>query len=155
MAWVQRQSPRDCAPTRLLIGAGAAGLVVVAFLATAVPPERSGWRLAVLAVGVGAFALVTRDAVAALATACLAWPTLLGFLVDRYGELHWHGSVDLVRAGVLLGAALGGTALGWARSALHTRRPRRPGRPGRRGRSESLQRSAREPAQEEWKPIDG
>lgn len=107
----------DGRTSRLDIGFGvAAGLVTVVvgcFVASWLyPPGVDADRLFVLAVFIAGFAAVAGNALAALVTAGLAWPFYLGFLVDRYGELHWHGWVDLVRLAVLAVAALLGTAVG-------------------------------------------
>jgi K+-sensing histidine kinase KdpD len=44
-----------------------------------------------------------------LAVACaagLAWLVVNGFLVDRFGELSWHGPADVYRAVMLAVAGL-------------------------------------------------
>lgn len=101
------------ADTGVLAGAGSVAVVAGCFAAAVVPAHLPGQRLAVLAVAVAGFALVADDAVAALATAGLAWLCCDGFLVDQYGELRWHGHADAVRLGVLALAAATGTGLGW------------------------------------------
>lgn len=42
---------------------------------------------------------------AALAAPALAWLFLNGFLVNRNGELRWHGAADTARLALLTGAA--------------------------------------------------
>src|SRR5512144_2976332 len=126
--------------SRLDIGFGVAAgwvtVVVGCFVASWLyPPGAGADRLLVLAVFIGAFAAVVRDALAALVTAGLAWPFYLGFLVDRYGELRWHGGVDLLRLAVLVVASLIGAALG----------RRVPG-----GRSARAGREALVPATDTW-----
>lgn len=100
------------------VAAGFVTVVVGCFVATWLyPPGADADRLLVLAIVITGFAAVVRDALAALVTAGLAWPFYLGFLVDRYGELHWHGRVDLLRLAVLTVASLIGAALGdWVTS---------------------------------------
>jgi K+-sensing histidine kinase KdpD len=56
-----------------------------------------------------------------LAAAGLSALLLNGFLVDHDGTLHWHGSVELLRLAILLGAAMVGSTIG----AIHLRRARR------------------------------
>lgn len=100
------------------VAAGLATVVVGCFVATWLyPPGADADRLLVLAVVIAGFAAVAGDALAAVVTAGLAWPFYLGFLVDRYGELHWHGPIDLLRLAVLAMASLIGTAVGdWVTS---------------------------------------
>jgi hypothetical protein len=100
----------DRVPTGVSIGAGCAAVVAAALPAALISPAHAGWRFAVVAAVVGAFALVARDGRAVTAVAGLAWLIVNGFLVDRLGELSWHGSSDLVR---LVGLALIG-AIGLA-----------------------------------------
>ena len=47
----------------------------------------------------------------ALVTAALGWLMLDGFVIDRYGVLHWHGRADAVRLAVLAASGLVTTAL--------------------------------------------
>jgi len=99
----------------------AAGFVVVvagSFLAALFPPSLPGQRSAALAVVVAAFAAVAGDVLVALATAGMAWLFCNGFLVDRLGELHWHGRDDAVRLAAFGAAGLVGGAAGWAARAV-------------------------------------
>lgn len=101
-------------------------------------------RLAVLALGLAAFSAAVVDVVATVATVGVAALLFDGFVLDRYGELAWHGEVDALRLAVLVGAALLGLAAGAARLAVRRRRPRaaghaRTGVPGPRTASEAEQ----------------
>ena len=97
----------DRCPTGITIGIGAAAMVVTAFVAAAFPPA-PGPRLALLVVAVAAFAAVSGDGRAVVAVAVLAWPIGNGFLVNRYGELSWHGRLDVgFVLTLLLGASVG------------------------------------------------
>ena len=49
-------------------------------------------------------------AVALVLTAGIAWSFFVGFVIDRDGEVRWHGTADLVRLGVLIVAVLVGSA---------------------------------------------
>lgn len=80
----------------------------------------------------GAVDLAVLGALVGVAGVLLSTPTALGaavfsalllngFLIDRDGTLQWHGWVELTRLGLLLAAALAGSALGW----LLARRERR------------------------------
>jgi hypothetical protein len=91
---------------------GAAVVVFAALGAAGLPSVDSGWRLVVVAVALGLFSALTADALAAAFVGVLAWLIVNGFLVDRYGQLSWHGWADLVRLLVLAAAAGVGVVLG-------------------------------------------
>jgi len=99
-------------PTGLLIGIGTVTVVVSTMVAAAIPPTSAGWRLGVVAVTVGAFAALGADRWAVAWTGVLAWLLVNGFLVDRFGELSWHGRSDLYRSLALVSAAAIGLAVG-------------------------------------------
>ncbi|WP_426512887.1 hypothetical protein ACPPVO_20935 [Dactylosporangium sp. McL0621] len=104
--WLAR--PRS-APTGITLAAGTAAVVATALPAAAViAPSESMARLAAMAVCVASVGAVGGDLVAAMATAGIAWAVLNGFLVNRLGELTWHGRADAVRLSVLCAAALAG-----------------------------------------------
>jgi hypothetical protein len=112
--------------TGLLVGAGAATAVVATMVAATIPVAHSGWRFAVVAVAVGAFAALTRDRLAVACTGTLAWLLVNGFLVDRFGELSWHGRADAYRTlMIVVTAALGLVAGEMAQLWLARRRRRR------------------------------
>ncbi|WP_432825729.1 hypothetical protein [Dactylosporangium sp. CA-092794] len=105
--WLVRARP---APTGITLAAGSAAVVATAVLSAAViAPSALMARLVAMAVCVAAAGAVSGNLVSALATASIAWTVLNGFLVNRLGVLTWHGAADVVRLGVLLGAA----AAGW------------------------------------------
>jgi MFS family permease len=89
-------------PTGLVLGAGVVVTVVAACVAAVVPASAQGWRFGIVAGAVGVFAAVTVDPLAVAGVAVLAWLVVNGFLVDRLGELSWHGRGDLVRAMILV-----------------------------------------------------
>lgn len=99
-------------PTPFGIAAGFVTVIAGSLVATVFPEPATTQRLLVLALVIAGFSAIVRDSTAAIVTAGMAWPFYLGFLVDRYGELHWHSSVDLLRLGALRGAAVAGTAVG-------------------------------------------
>jgi hypothetical protein len=99
-------------PVGVDIAGGAAVIVFAAIGAAAVPPADPGWRLAVMAAAVGGFAALSGDRLASAAVVLLAWLVVNGFLVDRYGQLEWHGSADLARVLVLAGSAVLGLLVG-------------------------------------------
>ena len=62
-------------------------------------------------------------AVAVPAVAGIAWLFYTGFLVDRHGELAWHGGVDAWRLAALGAGAVGGLLAGQL-AAARLPRPR-------------------------------
>jgi MFS family permease len=101
-----RASPPYRRPTGITIGFGAAGVVVAAFVAALVPAGAPAWRVVPFAGVVAAVGAFAADPAATLATAIIGYPVLNGFLVNRLGELSWHGRPDLERALALLGAGV-------------------------------------------------
>jgi hypothetical protein len=107
-----RPTPRGF-PTEASIVAGAATVVGGCLAITWVfPPHATTSRLIMLALVVAGLAAVIRNGTAAVVTAGLAFPLYLGFLLDREGELHWHGEADALRLTVLVAASLVGTTVG-------------------------------------------
>jgi hypothetical protein len=109
-------------PTGILIGIGALTVVGGGLVAAAAP---GAWRLGIIAAAVAAFAALALDLVAVPVTVVLAWLVVNGFLVDRFGELSWHGRPDIYRAGMLVVAGGLGQAVGRARRVMWNRRQRR------------------------------
>jgi len=68
-------------------------------------------QLAIVAIIAGIGASLVRPR-ASLAIAGIAWLMLNGFLVDRYGDLRWHGGADLVRLLAMVGICLAASWLG-------------------------------------------
>ncbi|MDQ1485491.1 MAG: hypothetical protein QOJ62_1184 [Actinomycetota bacterium] len=98
--------------------AGAVSLAATVFVAIAStvlwPHGSSDEALVAMMVVVGVVAYWCRP-LASAATAALGWLALNGFVVDHAGQLHWHGSADVVRLACLFGVALaasGAHALG-------------------------------------------
>ena len=97
------------------VALGAVVVVFAALAAAAIPSGDIGWRLVAVAAAVGLFAAWTDDGLAAAFIVGLAWLVVNGFLVDRYGQLSWHGWADLLRLLVLVAAAGVGIVLGRSR----------------------------------------
>jgi hypothetical protein len=113
-------------PTGLLIGIGAVAAVVSTMVASTIPPTAAGWRLGAVVVTVGAFAALFPDRWAVAWTGGLAWLLVNGFLVDRFGELSWHGRSDAYRSLAFASAGAAGLAIGHGmRSWSAWRRQRR------------------------------
>jgi hypothetical protein len=92
-------------PTGLNIGLGSLTVVAASVLAAAVPTSDATSRLALVAAAVTVVAALSRDLIAAPVVAVLAWLIVNGFLIDRFGELSWHGRSDVYRAVILVLAA--------------------------------------------------
>jgi hypothetical protein len=92
-------------------------VVVVVCCVVPANPDAQGVnaRLAVLAVGVAAFAATVLDPPAVAVTAAVAFLLFDGFVEGRQGDLVWDGRADLLRLASLYGAG----ALGLILGALH------------------------------------
>src|SRR5262249_43071818 len=120
---------RGESPQGIALAAGFAAAAVGCLLASlAFPPHEPTARLVALALLIAAFTTACRNLLANLLTAGIAWSMFLGFLVDREGELQWHGGVDLLRLGTLIMAALVGSAR-WLIADLASARPASVPRP--------------------------
>ncbi|RKR88144.1 hypothetical protein BDK92_2451 [Micromonospora pisi] len=104
------------APFGIRIGGGATLVVAATCLAAALFPVSAPLaRLLVIVLAVVGFALVVSDLRASLVVGLLGFLCFSGFLLDRYGELHWHGARSAGYLLLLVVAVLLGTALGWVR----------------------------------------
>ncbi len=117
LRWGVRVRPAtrdDRTPVGIDLGLGAAAVVVAACVAAAIPTVDAGWRFGVVAFAVSVFAAVTADPLAVAGVALLGWLVVNGFLVDRFGQLAWHGSADLLQIMVLALVSALGIAVGQA-----------------------------------------
>lgn len=106
------------------LGIGTA-LVVAAVLAAAViRPMDQDWRFAVVAGAVGLFAALAADWWALLGVTLIAWLLDDGFLVNRLGELSWHGPSDIWRLLLLAAAGTLGFLVGLAFRRIRAARSR-------------------------------
>ncbi|GIH20503.1 hypothetical protein Raf01_86750 [Rugosimonospora africana] len=121
---VQADTDGRRTPVGINIGIGAGFVLVAAVVAAPIPVQDTGWRFAVVAVAVGWSAVVCVDQVALAPVALLGWLVVNGFLVDRFGELSWHGSSDLYRMMLLVMAGALGLAAGEARHQISQLRTR-------------------------------
>jgi len=90
------------------LGVGTAAMVVVAFGAAAFTDHGSVQRLLVMVLAVGLGAALISDWRHSAALGVIGYLMFVGFLVNSYGELSWHGSsalwdVGLFSFGYLLG----------------------------------------------------
>jgi MFS family permease len=102
---------RDRTPVGLTIAGGVTMLVGAALVTSLTPSHDSVLRVGLVAVALAAFAASTGEPLAMAALVPIAWLVVNGFLVDRYGELAWHGWADVYRALVLAAASVAGLAL--------------------------------------------
>jgi hypothetical protein len=112
-------------PTGIATGIGTA-VVAVSAVVAAVLARTPMLRLSVLTLAVGVFAAVADDGLASLAVAGSAWPVGNGFLINKMGELGWHGRTDPWFVLGLLSAVAVGTGTARVRHRLITRRRWRP-----------------------------
>jgi hypothetical protein len=112
-------------PSGIAVAVGAVALVAAAIFGAAVTDGRA-LRLGGLVLVVMVFAAVSGDGRAALAVGALAWPIGNGFLVDRFGELRWHGGLDGWFVGGLLAAVAVGMTIAQIRREVHARARLRP-----------------------------
>lgn len=94
-------------PFGINLAVGSVAMVAASFAAAVVSSDVSA-RLAVMALAVGVCAALFDGTRASLATAGVGYLLFTGFLVNRYGELTWHGTTALWPGAVfILAAGLG------------------------------------------------
>jgi hypothetical protein len=99
-------------PTGIATGTGAVVVVASACIAATAPVSAEAVRLGLAACSLAGFAALTLDPVAVACTGVLSFLVVDGFLVNRLGQLSWHGAADLARISALAAAALTGLAAG-------------------------------------------
>ena len=113
-----RRRPAPSPEFGIGIGLGAVTVVIAGLLAAAIPVADRPWRFAVMTIAVVVFAALSGDRLAVACAAGLAWLVVNGFLIDRFGELSWHGPADFYRAAMLILAGV----LGLLIAAVRRRR---------------------------------
>jgi MFS family permease len=111
-------------PFGINLGIGTVLVVGAVLVAALIPPVDAGWRLGVVAGAVGLFAALTVDQLALLSVALIAWSLVDGFLVNRLGELSWHGSSDIWRLTLLMATGTVGLLVGEAHRHVGAARSR-------------------------------
>lgn len=114
----------DGTPVGINITVGAVAMVVSAFIAARIPTADPQLRCAVVALAIGGFAAFTVDRRALVAVILPAWLIMNGFLVNRLGDLSWHGTADVDRFLVLVVAGAAGLVAGATGRRLHGVRDR-------------------------------
>ena len=139
--WLWRRDPY-AAPAGLDIAGAAVAVAVAALVASALPADHPYGRTGVLAAAVLVASAGTGSLAAAAAATALAALTTNGFLINRLGELSWHGMPDAYRTAILAAAA----AVGFAVATLARAGRTVPGGPAGAGRDDpppGLRRRAR------------
>jgi hypothetical protein len=113
-------------PAGINLGLGVVLVVAAVLVAAVIPPVDGYWRFGLVAGAVGLFAGLTVDQVALLGVAVIAWLLADGFLVNRLGELSWHGSSDIWRMALLVTTGTVGLLLGEAYRQVLAWRSRPP-----------------------------
>lgn len=117
-------SAAERTPVGIDLAAGAVAVIGAALVAAALSASQPGWRFAMIAVAVGGFGTVTLDQRALAGVVVLGWLISNGFLVNRLGELSWHGSSDIWRMMILVAVAALGLAAGEAGRQIRDLRSR-------------------------------
>ncbi len=120
---VERGARSDRTPVGIHIGLGMVAALAGVMLAAIMPASAGDWRLVPVA---GALVLIgawTVDPAALTGIATVTYLLVVGFLVDRYGVLTWHGTPDLYRLLIVSASAGGGLALGALRRWVRRTRP--------------------------------
>ena len=111
----------DRTPVGIHLGAGMAAVLVALIVAGMIPASVGAGRLAPVAVALIVTGAYTVDPAAVAFVATVAHLLVIGFLVNRYGVLTWHGAPDMYRLLAIVVSAGAGLLLGAVR-----RRVRRP-----------------------------
>jgi hypothetical protein len=111
----------DRTPVGIQLGAGMAAVLVALIVAAMIPASVGVGRLAPVAVALIVTGVYMVDPAAVAFVAIVAYLLVIGFLVNRYGVLTWHGAPDMYRLLAIAVSAGAGQLLGAVR-----RRVRRP-----------------------------
>ncbi len=107
-------------PAGIQVGLGTLVVLVATIAAATMPVSAGSWRVAPVAIAVLLFALFPVRPVAAAFSALLGYLMVIGFLVNQYGQLSWHGAPDALRL-LVIGAA---TTVGFVAGAVRRRQHR-------------------------------
>jgi amino acid transporter len=117
------RSGRPASLIGLQVGAGALAMLAATIVGAMLPASSGEWHLAPVAAAVLGFGAVGADLRAVMSTAALGYLLAMGFLVNRFGELSWHGAPDVGRLALIGGAAGAGVAAGAVRRHNHRDHP--------------------------------
>lgn len=119
-AWQPSTDGERC-PTGLTVAGGAVVVVGAAVLA-ALLAHTPGPRLGLLVAAVLIFTAMAGDGRAAIGVGAMAWAVGNGFLVNRLGQLTWHGRLDGWFVIGLLSAVSVGMVTAQVREGIRSRR---------------------------------
>lgn len=121
--WRAWQPPADDErrPTGLAVAGGAVVVVGAAVLA-ALLVDTPGPRLGLLTATVLVFTAAAGDGKAAIGVSAMAWAVGNGFLINRLGQLTWHGRLDVWFVMGLLSAVSVGMVTAQVREGMRSRR---------------------------------
>jgi hypothetical protein len=122
MPRIERRVDAEVTPAGIETAVGAAGVLAATIMAACVPARVGDSRLVLLAVALLVIGVWVRHAWVLALVAVLAALLADGFLVNRLGQLSWHGTADAYRLSVVTGSAGLGLLLG----ALHRQWHRPP-----------------------------
>jgi hypothetical protein len=122
MPRIERRVEADLTPAGIETGLSAAGVLVATIVAAILPTSLGDWRLMPVAVALLVTGACVRHVRVLALVALVAALVVDGFLVNRLGELSWHGTADAYRLSIAAGSAGLGLLLG----ALHRRWHRPP-----------------------------
>jgi hypothetical protein len=109
-------------PVGINIAVGIVAAVAAMMLAALLPASAGAWRLVPVAAALFLIGALTVDPTAVVFVATVAYLLVIGFLVNRYGVLTWHGMSDIYRLFVIAVSAGAGLMVGAVRR--WRRRPR-------------------------------
>jgi hypothetical protein len=105
------------------VAVGMVAVVAAMMLAAVLPASAGAWRLVPVAVVLFLIGALTVDPAAVVFVATVAYLLVIGFLVNRYGVLTWHGMPDIYRLFVIAVSAGAGLLVGAVRQWGHRPRP--------------------------------
>jgi hypothetical protein len=105
-------------PLGISLFGGCAAVLVAGLVAAWIPVSAPVARYVPLVLVLAGYAALTVDATAVALAGALGFAVFDGFLVNRLGELSWHGVADRWRVLALLVAGIGGLAGGTAYRAV-------------------------------------
>jgi hypothetical protein len=117
-----RVASTEPTPTGIHIGLGVPAVVAAVMVAALMPASAGGWRLVPVAAALVVIGACTVDPLAVAAITALAFLLVVGFLLNRYGTLTWHGMSDIYRFVAVSGASGAGLTIGAVRRWLQQRR---------------------------------
>jgi hypothetical protein len=108
----ERQARSDRTPVGINISLGVVAVLVAMMLAAVLPASAGAWRVVPVAAALVVVGVCTVDPAAVAFVSTVAYLLVIGFLVNRYGVLTWHGTPDMYRLLVIAISGLAGLVVG-------------------------------------------